>query len=102
MRKLMNLTATLLFLVGAALVNAGEEKVPLDKVPKAVMEAVKARFKDVKVTGASKEKEEGKILYEITFKIDRRNVDVTLTPEGQIVLIEKEIAAKDLPKAVVK
>jgi uncharacterized membrane protein YkoI len=89
-----------------ALVSAGlwgaEESVPLDKVPKPVLDAVKARFKDAKLTEASKETEDGKLVYEVTVNDKGQHIDVTLTPDGEIVLIEKTIAAKDLPKPVTK
>jgi hypothetical protein len=38
----------------------------------------------------------------VTVKDQGAKIDVTVTPEGTITLLEKEIAAKDLPKAVVK
>jgi hypothetical protein len=95
------ITCLTLVLVGTAL-RGDEEKVDLDRVPKPVLEAVKARFKNARVTSASKEKEDGKVVYEITVKERDRNIDVTVTPEGEIVLLEKEIAAEDLPKAVAK
>jgi len=90
----------LVFLATAA--HSQEENVPLDKVPKPVLEAVKARFQDAEVSGASKETEDGKLVYEITIKHKKQNIDVTLTPEGEILMIEKEIAAKDLPEKVSK
>jgi hypothetical protein len=80
--------------------RAGEEKVPLDKLPKAVADGVKKRFPDAELTEASKEDENGKTVYEVSIKDKGHNIDVTLTPEGTLVSIEKEIAAKDLPKAV--
>lgn len=98
----MALGLLLLVAVARSQEEQQEEKVPLDKVPKPVMEAVKARFKDAKVTGASKETEDGKLVYEVTIKDKNQNIDVTLTPEGEILEIEKEIAAKDLPKVVAK
>jgi hypothetical protein len=82
--------------------RADEEKIPLDKVPKAVLEAVKARFPDAKLLGAEIEKEGGKTVYEIAVKDRDQKIEVTLTPEGKIVSLEKQIAAKDLPKAVVE
>jgi hypothetical protein len=77
-----------------------EEKVPLDKLPKAVTDAVKAKFDGAELVSASKEKDNGKEVYEVAIKHKGSNIDVSLTPEGKIVSIEKEIAAKDLPKAV--
>jgi hypothetical protein len=86
--------------VAVVCARADEEKVPLDKVPKAVMDAVKKKFPKAEVSGASTEKEDGKTVYEMSLKLDKKNIDVTVTPEGKITLVEKEIDAKDLPKAV--
>ena len=77
-----------------------EEKVPLDKVPKAVMDSVKAKFPEAELKGASKETEKGKTSYEISLKFKNANHDVLVTPEGKITAIEKLIAATDLPAPV--
>lgn len=89
-----------LALVTIVSARADEEKIELKKVPKAVTETFKARFKDAKPTGASSEKEGDKVVYEITFKDKGKNVDVTISEKGDLITIEKEIAIKDLPKAV--
>lgn len=92
-----------IFLLQVTVAYAGEEKVPLDKVPKPVMEAVKARFKDAIVSGATKEKDdEGKLVYEVSLTVEDQTIDVVLAPEGDIHLIEKTIDAKNLPNAVAK
>jgi Putative beta-lactamase-inhibitor-like, PepSY-like len=79
---------------------ARAEKVPLDKVPKPVLDAAKKRFPKAEAMAASKGTADGKTVYEITLKQDGKNIDVSLTPEGTITLIEQELAFKDLPKAV--
>jgi hypothetical protein len=84
----------------AAPARADEEKVPLDKAPTAVVEAAKKRFPKAEVVGVSKETENGKTVYEVELKQGGKTTDVTLTPEGVITLIEQQIDAKDLPKAV--
>jgi Putative beta-lactamase-inhibitor-like, PepSY-like len=89
-------------LVGAALVRADEEKVQLDKLPKAVVKAVQKRFPRVEMTAASKEKEGDKVVYEVSLKKDGKNIDVTVTEAGVITTIEQELAFKDLPKAVAR
>ena len=89
-------------LLSVVVARGDEEKVPLDKVPKPVVEAVKARFKNAEVTGASRETEKGQVVYEVTIKDRGQNIDVTLTPQGEILLIEKEIAARDLPRAAAR
>jgi uncharacterized membrane protein YkoI len=95
-------SATAALLVAGAGARVDEEKVPLDKVPKAVLDGVKAKFPKAELKGAAKETEDGKTVYEVSFQYKGANYDVILTPEGKITLIEKEIAAKDLPKAVAK
>jgi uncharacterized membrane protein YkoI len=93
------MTAVAVFVL-AAPVRADEEKVPLDKVPKAVLEAAKKRFPKAEVVGASKETADGKTVYEVELKEAGKTIDVTLTPEGVITTIEQQIDAKDLPKPV--
>jgi hypothetical protein len=98
MRRLALTVAALCFLGGTA--RADEEKVPLDKLPKAVVETVKKRFPKAELVSASKEDENGKTEYEVQIKDGGTKLDVTVTPEGTLVSIEKEITAKNLPKAV--
>lgn len=81
-------------------INADEEAVPLDKVPKAVLDATKTRFPDAELVAAEKETEDNVTIFEMAIKNKGQNIDVSLTPEGKILEIEKQIAAKDLPKAV--
>jgi uncharacterized membrane protein YkoI len=102
MRTLSICLGLTVFLAAWAPARADEEKVDLDKVPKAVTDAVKARFPDAEVKGASKETENGKTIYELEIKNKKDEIDVELTPDGDITSIEKEIDAKDLPKAVAK
>lgn len=83
---------------------ADEENVPIDKLPKTVTDAVKKRFPKGELVEAAKETTKDgakeKVEYEVTVKDGGAKIDVMLTPDGKITLIEKEIAAKDLPKAV--
>lgn len=79
------------------------EHVPLHLVPKPVLDAVRARFKDARIARAEKDPAGGGgFVYEVAIKHQGKNVDVTLTPEGAILLIKSEIAATDLPEPVTK
>jgi uncharacterized membrane protein YkoI len=77
-----------------------EGKVALDKVPQAVLKAVKDKFKGAELVSAATEKDEGKLIYEIVIKHEGHSIDVSVTPDGKIVSAEKTIAVKDLPKEV--
>ncbi|CAN5195635.1 hypothetical protein BH10PLA2_BH10PLA2_30220 [soil metagenome] len=84
--------------------RADEDKVPLDKLPKAITAAVKTRFPKGELVEAAKETSKDgdkvKVEYEVTVKENGAKIDVILTPGGQITLMEKVIAVKDLPKVV--
>jgi uncharacterized membrane protein YkoI len=77
-----------------------EGKVPLDEVPKAVLKAVKDKFKGAELVSAQTENEDGKIIYEIVIKDKGQNVDVSVSPEGKILSYERTLTAKDLPRPV--
>jgi hypothetical protein len=78
----------------------GEQKVDLDKVPRVVMDTVKARFPNAKLIGASSEKTGDKLVYEVELEFKGLHHDVTVEANGTLILIEREIAFKNLPKAV--
>ena len=62
---------------------------------------MKKRFPKAQIVSASTEvNEDKKKVYEIEIKEDGKTTDVTLTTEGVLTLIEMEIAAEKLPKAV--
>jgi hypothetical protein len=90
-----------LFLVGT-LARSDDKKVPLDKVPKPVMDAIKARFPGADVTSVEKETEDGKIIYDVELKHKDRKYEMDIEENGTVLEIEKEIVAKDVPAAVTK
>ena len=103
MRALMwclAVAATTGFFSPSVCVRADEEKVALEKLPKAVVEAVKKRFPKAEMKSAEKETEDGKTVYEVAIKDKEQSIEVTLTGEGTIIEIENQIDAKNLPKAV--
>ncbi|VTR92942.1 unnamed protein product [Gemmata massiliana] len=53
--RYLTAATVVVFVLGPAPVRADEEKVPLEKVPKAVREAAKKRFPKAEVVDASKE-----------------------------------------------
>lgn len=90
----------LLLLGSGPAARAGEEEVPLKDVPRAVLDAVKARFPGAELKEAAKETEEGRTVYEVSLKHRGKGVDVSARPDGTIVEVETELATKDLPAAV--
>jgi uncharacterized membrane protein YkoI len=100
MRNSAWLLAVVVFSTLALVARADEEKIPLDKVPAKVLKAVQDKFPKAKLTGAVKEVENGKTTYEVSLKDGENAIDVSLKDDGTILVIEKAIAVKDLPKVV--
>ena len=88
------------FVLTATFSRAEDEPKDLDKIPKAVMESLKAKFPKAKITKWTKETENGKVVYDIEFKQDGKKAEADIFEDGAIQNFEKEFDAKDLPKAV--
>ena len=89
-------------LVLAVAASQAEDKVDPDKIPKAVMDSLKAKFPKPEITKCTKEKEGGAVVYDIEFKQDGRKCEADIKEDGTMLNFEKEIALKDLPEAVTK
>jgi len=70
------------------------------EIPKKVMDALKAKFPKAVIDKWTKEKEGGDVVYDIEFKENGRKCEADIKEDGTIVNYEREITAKDLPKAV--
>src|SRR5262249_26832403 len=92
--------ATLLVLGTTA--RADDKKVPPEKVPKAVMDAVKARFPGAEITSVEKETMDGKVIYDIELKQQGRKYEMDIQEDGTVLEVEKEVAGKDVPEVVTK
>src|SRR5688572_10761150 len=92
--------AAMLLILTTAAWAAADEKIPLNKVPKPVIEAVKARLKGSQILSVHKEKERGKVVYEVAIRHSGSNADVVVTPEGKILLVKRQLAAADLPRDI--
>ena len=79
----------------------GEEPLPLDHVPKAVMDAVKKKFPDAKPQSAAKGTEDNKPYIEVHVKVKTENIWLTCDPNGTIQVVDREITFSKLPKPVV-
>ena len=99
-RSIRGLCVVVVFLLTGLATRADEMDIPLDKLPKAVVEAIKAKYPGSKLVGAEKETEGDKTFYEVVIKIKDQSIELLLTPEGKIVSVEQKIAAQDLPRAV--
>jgi hypothetical protein len=73
-----------------------------DKIPSTVMSALTAKFPEAKIAKWSREKEDGKEIYDIEFKQGDRKFEADIFSDGTIHNWQQQIAQSDLPAAVVQ
>ena len=98
--SVFNGAVALVWFIGAWEVRAQEEAVPPDKIPRAVMEALLAKFPMAKIDKCTKAKEGNDVVYDIEFKQVARKCEADIKENGTYINYEKAIEVKDLPKAV--
>jgi len=79
---------------------AQEKKITGKDVPAAVMTAFKTAYPNATIRGYAREKENGKVFYEIESREGTTTRDVLYNPDGTVAEIEESIAATDLPAEV--
>lgn len=89
------LALTLSF-IGIAVVQAA------DRIPAAVMTTLTNRFPAAKIDKWTKEKEDGKDVYDIEFRQGERRFEADIFADGTILNWERQIPESDLPAAVVQ
>ena len=70
-------------------------------LPTAAAAAVKKAFPKATIDEVERERE-SIALYEVELQRDGKEFEVVVTPDGQIVAVEKQVARGDLPEAVAK
>ena len=99
MRNMIGLAVVVVMVTASGIARA-DDNVPVEKLPKAVVDTLKKRFPKGELTKASKSGEGDKTTYEVSVKEGTLKADVDLTAAGAITGMEKQIAAADLPKVI--
>lgn len=84
----------------ASSVLGQEQKISAKTVPSAVINAFKSSYPNAIIKGFAREKENGKVFYEIESKDGDVGRDVLYNPDGSVAEIEETIAVGDLPAAI--
>jgi uncharacterized protein (DUF2249 family) len=90
----------LVILAASAAEEGKAKKITLDKAPKAVRDAVEARFPGADVTSVETETENGNVVYDVELKHKGRKYEMDIKEDGTVLEVEKEVPAKDVPAAV--
>ena len=103
-RGMRSLTvAGLLAMLGLASVTRAEDTViPVERVPRAVLNAVNARFPGAEVQQATEETQDEKPVYRLGMKHQRHSLNATFRGDGTVVLVETAVSKPALPRAVLR
>ena len=91
------LGAFVLFLFLSAGAVRSQEAVPPDKIPKAVMDALLAKFPKAKIDKCTKAKESDDIVYDIEFKQEGRKCEADIKQNGTYINYEKDSRSSRSP-----
>ena len=79
---------------------AQEQAIKAKNLPKAVLSAFEKEYPNAKILGCSKEKEHGKIIFEIESIDGKIHRDLSYDGDGNNLEIEEEMSFEALPAAV--
>jgi hypothetical protein len=98
-RRRIVLVIAAIFLAGVC-ASAQEKKITKKSVPAAVIKAFKSSYPNAIIKGYAREKENGKVFYEIESKDGDVGRDVLYRADGSVAEVEETVAASDLPSAI--
>jgi hypothetical protein len=76
------------------------QPLPLNQVPKAVMNAVMTKFPTAKPQSAALGVEDNRPFVDVHILLNNQKIWITCDPKGPIRIIDREITLKELPAAV--
>jgi len=96
MRITISVLVALVFLAGPA--QAGQPG--MNNLPPAVKATVEAESKGATIKGVSREKEQGKTVYELETLVNGRTRDLMIDGDGKVYLVEEQLDPAQAPAAV--
>ena len=79
---------------------AADKKIGKSELPSAVRKTAEQQSMGSTVIGYSKEKEDGKLEYEVHMTVKGHSKDVTIAPDGQLLEVEEQLTMSELPAEV--
>ena len=96
--KVLTVTVAMIALLGVSSLRA--QKVQLKDLPPAVKATVEAETKTATLKGLSKEKESGKVVYELESLVNGRTRDLMIDSAGKVYVIEEQLDVDKAPAPV--
>lgn len=95
-------TILTIFLIAFGLANANAKEVSKHQVPKAVLEAFEKAHPSAEEIEFEKEMVEGKAVYEVEYKENGKEFEITYDADGVILQIEETLDVKALPEPIIQ
>lgn len=88
--KKATVLAALLLTGGIALPGIAGDDIAVSELPKAVTQAIMKRYPDAKLIKAEREKDNGKLHYEVNIQTGDKRLEINVRPDGTIYNVENE------------
>jgi uncharacterized membrane protein YkoI len=95
-----SVAALALFATSAFAGEEKEETISMDKVPKAVLDALPKYATGTEVKSVEKGNQDGKTVYEFTIEKGGRKYELALSPKGKYKGTEEDVEFSTMPEAV--
>lgn len=79
---------------------AADRKIGKSELPPEVRKTADQQSQGATVVSYSKERENGKLEYEVQMTANGHSKDVTIAPDGRVLEVEEQVAMSDLPASV--
>ncbi len=100
-RIIWSIVISLVAAAGSGFADDSEpQPLALNQVPKAVVNAVMAKYPNAKPQSAAQGVEDNRPFIDVHILVNNQKIWVTCDPKGPIRVIDREITLKDLPAAV--
>jgi threonine dehydrogenase-like Zn-dependent dehydrogenase len=87
-------------IAAAAATALAESHVSCNTLPAAVLSQAKTQAGDATIRGCVKDKENGKLIYEVETLKDGRSRDIEFDASGSVLEVEQEVMGSSVPAAV--
>ena len=78
---------------------AADARLKITDLPAAVQTAMKEQIKGATIIGASKERENGRLEYEVETRVNNKSRDLTFAENGTLLEVEQEVELASIPEA---
>jgi hypothetical protein len=100
LHKGLMVALTMVALVAVARSDNDDEKIPLDKVPAAFKDAIKAKYPKAEIVSAGKGDVDGTKVFEFKLKEGKKEWEVAFTPDAKFHSSEEPLTEAELPAKV--